>query len=594
LKAAFSRFVQAAVLILAPPACWPAFLPAASIELRGQNGETRVMRVPARLQDDAGLAERVDAQFRASYYYCLALLAAQRGLLGEAVELLERARRADPRSVLLRRETAALLEDLNRDAEAAALLESLLKEPGADRELQRSLAAIYVRLNRFEDARKLFLGPDGSEPTDAASLRALVALDLAAGDETGAERRLRGVLAAGGDADDREMLAALLQKRGKADEAAGLLRALLKQDPTRVTAWARLGACYEAQGDTLAALQALDQGLQRSPDSALLEAQRGRLSYQAGLFDSAEAAFSRLLELEPQDADALLHRGLARLRAGRYAAAEEDFVALGKLEPASPSQAYGLALALVMQKKYAEGEKALHRVLELNPKAEPAWVQLAALHARRKDPDQAAAVLAHGLKELPQSAELALLLSAARQEQGDTKAALAVLRDFLKRQPDDGVQFRLAVLLDKRGDFAAAEKELRALIKRSPKHAQALNYLAYAWAERGEHLVEAEALVRRALELDPNNHYYLDSLGWILHKQSRHAEAEPILRKASEALDGELVSDPEEVVVFEHWAEVLEALGRGKEAAAARRRAENIRSLAGKAVLAQPPSEEAP
>lgn len=52
-----------------------------------------------------------------------------------------------------------------------------------------------------------------------------------------------------------------------------------------------------------------------------------------------------------------------------------------------------------------------------------------------------------------------------------------------------------------------------------PKNAQAMNYLGYSWAEHGMKLEESEKLLRSAVQLDPDNGAYLDSLGWIRFKR---------------------------------------------------------------------------
>ncbi|HXC64338.1 MAG TPA: tetratricopeptide repeat protein, partial [bacterium] len=132
--------------------------------------------------------------------------------------------------------------------------------------------------------------------------------------------------------------------------------------------------------------------------------------------------------------------------------------------------------------------------------------------------------------------------------------------------------------LDKQGLFPKAEVELQALIAADPKDAEALNYLGYSWADRGEKLPEAEALIRRALSAEPGNSYYLDSLGWTLYKEKRPDEALGPLQQASKPLAGS--SDADEAVVYDHLAEVQAALGHGAEAQQARAQALAIRGRA--------------
>jgi tetratricopeptide (TPR) repeat protein len=84
--------------------------------------------------------------------------------------------------------------------------------------------------------------------------------------------------------------------------------------------------------------------------------------------------------------------------------------------------------------------------------------------------------------------------------------------------------------------------------------------LGYFWAEKNENLDQAEVLIRQALEEDPNNGSYLDSLGWVHFRRGQFAEALIVLLRAAEAL-----AQPSPVV-FDHLAQTYLALGRSPEA----------------------------
>ena len=65
--------------------------------------------------------------------------------------------------------------------------------------------------------------------------------------------------------------------------------------------------------------------------------------------------------------------------------------------------------------------------------------------------------------------------------------------------------------------------------------------------------IEAYALIKRAHALKPNDHYVVDSLGWVLYRLGRYDEAVKYLRRAME-----LKADPE---VAAHLGEVLWVMG---------------------------------
>jgi len=89
--------------------------------------------------------------------------------------------------------------------------------------------------------------------------------------------------------------------------------------------------------------------------------------------------------------------------------------------------------------------------------------------------------------------------------------------------------------------IAAMEK----VIALDPKHATALNYLGYTFADRNMRLPEAEKLVQRALEIRPDDGFFLDSLAWVHYRQGD-------FRRAEEELHRALKYVPDDPVILEH------------------------------------------
>lgn len=83
------------------------------------------------------------------------------------------------------------------------------------------------------------------------------------------------------------------------------------------------------------------------------------------------------------------------------------------------------------------------------------------------------------------------------------------------------------------GDLEAAVALLSQAIAMGPEFAAAYNTLAWLYADKlGTNLAAAEQLARRALELDPDATHINDTLGWILYKQERYAEALTVFEQA--------------------------------------------------------------
>ena len=144
---------------------------------------------------------------------------------------------------------------------------------------------------------------------------------------------------------------------------------------------------------------------------------------------------------------------------------------------------------------------------------------------------------------------------------------MAYLRTRLAAQPrDERLLFALGVAQDRAGDRPGAIVTMREIIAIAPENAEAMNYVGYSLAEKGERLDEAEILVTRALELEPDNGSFLDSLGWVRFQRGDVAGAIAALERA-EALAGP------EPTILEHLGDAYRRSHRDADAARAFRRA---------------------
>ena len=141
------------------------------------------------------------------------------------------------------------------------------------------------------------------------------------------------------------------------------------------------------------------------------------------------------------------------------------------------------------------------------------------------------------------------------------------LRRWVSREPGSAqAHFGLADYLERTGRFEEAEQELEKTLGLEPDHAEALNYLGYSLADRNERLDEALGLILRALEIDPWNGAFLDSLGWVYYRLGRYEEARDPLERAAREY-------PHDAVVLEHLGDLYAKIGEHELALAMWRRA---------------------
>lgn len=65
-----------------------------------------------------------------------------------------------------------------------------------------------------------------------------------------------------------------------------------------------------------------------------------------------------------------------------------------------------------------------------------------------------------------------------------------------------------------------------AMVRRFPEDAGLNNALGYRWVVQNKNLLQAEAMIRRALKAEPTNHSLLDSLAWVQYKLGQFEKAE--------------------------------------------------------------------
>ena len=104
-----------------------------------------------------------------------------------------------------------------------------------------------------------------------------------------------------------------------------------------------------------------------------------------------------------------------------------------------------------------------------------------------------------------------------------------------------------------------AEADFRHALQLAPDQPYVLNYLGYSWADKGEHLAEAEQMIQKAAERRPNDGAITDSLGWVMLRQGDIGDAVQLLERAVEL-------EPEDPTINGHLGDAYSAAGRMLEA----------------------------
>jgi tetratricopeptide (TPR) repeat protein len=129
----------------------------------------------------------------------------------------------------------------------------------------------------------------------------------------------------------------------------------------------------------------------------------------------------------------------------------------------------------------------------------------------------------------------------------------------VSKEDKEAVWFQRGAMFEKMKKVDLAETEFRKILEINPDSAATMNYLGYMLADRNVKLAEALSLITKALDKEPNNGAYLDSLGWVYFKMNRLQEAEENLRQA-------LIRTPRDGTVHDHMGDVLLKESKVREA----------------------------
>jgi len=460
-------------------------------------------------------------------------------------------------------------------ADQAALDTSLIwaKNDPTNLEAQRAAAIQLARAGRYDDSmvymEKVLQGQGDTHFDFLALSAAETDADTRNGLLAGFDRLLKkypknGQLIFG--------KALLLQQNGDAKTALQLLEDNPANDGevAPILLRARL---LQGMDRGKEALPLLEKSIRKYPDDKRLRLTYARMLVEQNRMDDAKVQFSSLVQQFPDDDELRYSLALVCLEAKAWDEAVgylEDLIARG----AHVDSAH-LNLGRVYEERN-DPQNALLEYAQVGPGNDylPAQLRQSDILMSNGRSAEASKRLAAARDSQPDYAIQLYLIEAETLEnnkQGDR--AWQVLSQALTQYPDDlNLLYTRAMLAEKRDDLTQMEKDLRAILKREPDNAMALNALGYTLSDRTTRYAEAKVLIEKAHSLNPDDPAVLDSLGWVNYRLGNLDEAERLLRQALERF-------PDHEVAA-HLGEVLWAKGNQREA----------RKVWGKALEQQPDS----
>lgn len=471
----------------------------------------------------------------------LGLLYRSAGQADKAEKSLRRAAELDPAQTDAQVNLAYMLLEARNFEEAISVLEGIVKSDESNQRYATALADAYQQVGRFRDAASLF----------------------------------EKILAQGGNTLElRRRFAENLYYSQQTDRALGQYETLAERDPENIEFHLRISRIHAFRGELDKAWAALERARGLDGDSLDVQFDTLGLLEAEGRTQEAAAQASKLLdttrkpEYSPTERRArtglLMRLGSLQRQLDSTQAAVATFRRIADADPSAKGQALAQVVETWRQAgNFARAEKEARNAAEESDN-DPLYADLlAGVLSDRGKTREAIKVIERRVKG--GNPDLGTLLAMARvyvQGREFDKAEEHVDRarelvDSEKARVD--VLFAYGSMFERAKQFEQSEASFRELLKLDPDHSPALNYMGYMFADRGVHLDEARELIQQALDIEPTNGAYLDSLGWVYFRQEK-------FDLAAKYLEQSLRQYGRDPVVHTHLGDVYFKQGRVAEA----------------------------
>lgn len=216
-----------------------------------------------------------------------------------------------------------------------------------------------------------------------------------------------------------------------------------------------------------------------------------------------------------------------------------------------------------------EVEKAIYhrrQALKIAKGSEQEYHALARLLLQEDQMDEAVRILERGAYLYPEDIDIPWMLSGISMQQEVFDKALEYFEEIIELASSTSPEilqkefyFRYAIAAERSGDIDRATKILQKCLdflededledEETRQFASSVyNYLGYTWVENDMNIDQGGALIKAALDLDPNSGAIIDSLGWFYFKKGEFAKSLEQLLKAETLLE-----EPDSVI-YDHIA----------------------------------------
>jgi tetratricopeptide (TPR) repeat protein len=511
----------------------------------------------------------------------------------EAQKVLEAKAESNPKDAGFQLQLAQYYGAMGKRAEMLGVVQRVLDNRKEFPDARMLVGDFYAHSGDLEEARKQYETGVSEAPGPKAAYQVRLAkVLLVQKKDVEALKLLSDVLKA--QPDDMEALAlraATQIESKKAEQLPGAIadyKELVKRKPNDGPLQTLLGKAYLLSGDARSAEAELSAAV-RKPN-ATPEAQYLLASAQLALGRGAEALriADDLAPRVPADPSVKILRARALMMLGRTGDARSQLVQLKQQFSQSAEVDAQLGLVSIQEKKYGEAKAIFEKLRRPGAGETRASIGLASALAGQGDVEKALQVLAEEVKK-PHGTELSTLYMLAAVQAKKYEAAIEEGRNSIAQNPQSrDLRLRLAEAYAAKGDRDKAIETYREARKVAPKDAEAgvalaealhdagklqeaiaayrevmafagenpivLNNFAYLLVESNGDLEEAARLAQRAVDKDPKQPIFKDTLGWVYHRKGLQPQAVFVLSQV-------VRQDPQNATYRYHLGASLAATG---------------------------------
>jgi tetratricopeptide (TPR) repeat protein len=512
----------------------------------------------ARSPQDTADEPQISDSFSLLGSYLAGVLARKDSDLKVAAEYYNRALMRDPDNKQMLEEAFMMEVSAGDLDKATSLARRLVQASEAGNGYAYLLLGVDA-LNRgaYEQARVFFSTADSEPVFQLADNFALVWTEVGAGQFDDALDALSAPHAADGSRYFQRMHTALVADLAGRRELARENYAAAYQTHTSnrrlVEAYARHAAVH---GDDKLLQEVLEPFLSADDPDAVLN----------GLAERLKADPSPgFLVTTPQQGLAEVLFGLAGVLASESEPAARIFLRFALLlDPAFDSAHYLLGELETQAKRYEASLEAYEGVQPASPYYLDARIRAAFLLNALERSDEGVGLLTAMMGQHPDEPRLLQAIGNILRDQKSYEPAARFYSQAIEMIGEPSSEHWLyfyarGICYERIKQWEKAELDFKKALELNPGQASVMNYLGYSWVDQNMHLEKAMDLIRDAVDREPNNGYYVDSLGWAHYKLGEYDAAVEQLEKAVELR-------PEDPVLNDHLGDAYWQVGRKREA----------------------------